>query len=84
METTTIILLCAFATLAGFVDAIVGGGGLIQTPAALIMLPNLPVSTVIGSLKIKNYKCWRRSLGKQSECISSILSSHWRLRVINC
>jgi len=55
METTTIILLCAFATLAGFVDAIVGGGGLIQTPAALIMLPNLPVSTVIGSLKIPSF-----------------------------
>jgi uncharacterized membrane protein YfcA len=47
--------MCAFATLAGFVDAIVGGGGLIQTPAALIMLPNLPVSTVIGSLKIPSF-----------------------------
>jgi uncharacterized membrane protein YfcA len=30
---------------AGFIDAIVGGG-LIQTPAGLILLPNLPVSTV--------------------------------------
>jgi uncharacterized membrane protein YfcA len=49
METYIIILLCCFA---GFIDAIVGGGGLIQTPAGLILLPNLPVSTVIGTLKI--------------------------------
>lgn len=40
------------AFFAGFVDAIVGGGGLIQTPVALILLPNLAVSTLIGSLKI--------------------------------
>lgn len=52
---TTLILLCLFATLAGFVDAIVGGGGLIQTPASLIILPNLPVATVIGSLKIPSF-----------------------------
>jgi uncharacterized membrane protein YfcA len=48
---TYIILLCAAAFAAGFIDAIVGGGGLIQTPAGLILLPNLPVSTVIGTLK---------------------------------
>jgi len=40
----------AFA--AGFVDAIVGGGGLIQTPAGLVLLPQYPVATVIGTLKI--------------------------------
>lgn len=50
--TTEIILLCLFAFAAGFIDAIVGGGGLVQTPAALILLPQLPVSTVIGTLKI--------------------------------
>jgi len=52
METYLLILLCIAAFFAGFVDAIVGGGGLIQTPVALIALPNLAVSTVIGSLKI--------------------------------
>lgn len=46
------IALCIFAFLAGFVDAIVGGGGLIQTPAALVLLPQLPVATVMGTLKI--------------------------------
>jgi uncharacterized membrane protein YfcA len=52
MESYIIILLCVAAFAAGFIDAIVGGGGLIQTPAGLILLPNLPVATVIGTLKI--------------------------------
>ncbi|HRM12207.1 MAG TPA: TSUP family transporter [Flavobacterium sp.] len=52
METYVLVLLCAAAFAAGFIDAIVGGGGLIQTPMGLILLPNLPVSTVIGTLKI--------------------------------
>lgn len=55
METYIIILLCIAAFLAGFVDAIVGGGGLIQTPVALILLPNLAVASVIGSLKIPSF-----------------------------
>ena len=52
MEKYVLVLLCAAAFAAGFIDAIVGGGGLIQTPMGLILLPNLPVSTVIGTLKI--------------------------------
>ena len=50
--TTELILLCLAAFAAGFIDAIVGGGGLVQTPAGLVLLPLLPVSTVIGTLKI--------------------------------
>lgn len=52
METYILVLLCLAAFAAGFIDAIVGGGGLIQTPMGLILLPNLPVSTVIGTLKV--------------------------------
>jgi uncharacterized protein len=52
METYIIILLCIASFFAGFVDAIVGGGGLIQTPVALILLPTIPVSSLLGSLKI--------------------------------
>ena len=51
----TLILLCIIAFVAGFVDAIVGGGGLIQTPAGLILLPNESVASVIGSLKIPSF-----------------------------
>lgn len=52
METYIIILLCIASFFAGFVDAIVGGGGLIQSPVALILLPNYAVSSIMGSLKI--------------------------------
>jgi uncharacterized protein len=50
--TFELILLCIAAFLAGLVDAVAGGGGLIQTPAALILLPQYSIATVIGSLKI--------------------------------
>jgi uncharacterized membrane protein YfcA len=50
--TTEIIILCVAAFMAGFTDAISGGGGLIQVPAALILLPQYPAVTVIGSLKL--------------------------------
>lgn len=52
MENYVLIILCLAAFTAGFIDAIVGGGGLIQTPMGLILLPNLPVATVIGTLKV--------------------------------
>jgi uncharacterized membrane protein YfcA len=55
MELYIIMLLCLAAFFAGFVDAVVGGGGLIQTPVALVLLPHLTVSTVIGSLKIPSF-----------------------------
>ncbi|MBC7720553.1 MAG: TSUP family transporter [Pedobacter sp.] len=55
MLTSTIIILCIVAFIAGFVDAIVGGGGLIQTPTSILLLPQFPVATVIGSLKIPSF-----------------------------
>ncbi|CAN5593874.1 TSUP family transporter [soil metagenome] len=47
-----IIILCIAAFAAGFIDAIVGGGGLIQTPATLVVLSRYPVATLLGTTKI--------------------------------
>lgn len=47
-----IFYLCFFAFLAGFIDAIVGGGGLIQTPAMLILLPQVPIASLLGTGKL--------------------------------
>jgi uncharacterized membrane protein YfcA len=47
-----LILLCLVAFAAGFIDAIVGGGGLLQTPATLLILPHYPVATLLGTVKI--------------------------------
>lgn len=45
-------ILCFFAFLAGLIDSIAGGGGLIQLPALFIFLPNLPVATLFGTNKL--------------------------------
>lgn len=50
-----IIILCIAAFAAGFIDAIVGGGGLVQTPAVLVTLPHYPVATLLGTTKIPSF-----------------------------
>lgn len=47
-----VLLLLVFAFFAGLVDAIVGGGGLIQIPALLILRPDLPIATLFGTNKV--------------------------------
>jgi uncharacterized membrane protein YfcA len=70
-------LLCLAAFFAGFVDAIVGGGGLIQTPIALILLPNLAVSSVIGSLKIPSFS----GTALAARQYVRVVKVHWNLLV---
>jgi len=50
-----ILLLCIVAFAAGFVDAIVGGGGLIQTPASIMVLNAFPVVNAIATVKIPSF-----------------------------
>ena len=44
--------LCVLAFFAGLVDSVIVGGGLIQVPALLVMLPGVPVATIFGTNKI--------------------------------
>ncbi|MBB6611455.1 TSUP family transporter [Pontibacter sp. Tf4] len=46
-----IFYLCLFAFMAGFIDSVVGGGGLIQLPALLVFLPSVPLPTAFGTGK---------------------------------
>ena len=48
---TLVLLLCASSLVAGFVDAVVGGGGLIQIPVLLILMPGTSVATILGTNK---------------------------------
>jgi uncharacterized protein len=50
--TITLLSLVVLSFIAGFIDAVVGGGGLIQLPAVLINFPNMPLATVFGTNKI--------------------------------
>lgn len=52
VEVEQVLLLCAFAFLAGGLDAVVGGGGLVQLPALLVVLPQAPVVALLGTNKL--------------------------------
>nr|WP_180218050.1 TSUP family transporter [Streptomyces albus] len=43
--------MCVAAALAGWIDAVVGGGGLLQLPALLIAFPHLPPAYALGTNK---------------------------------
>jgi uncharacterized membrane protein YfcA len=80
VELHLLLLLCVLSFAAGFVDAIAGGGGLIQTPAALVLLPSFPVASVIGSLKIPSFS---------GTCLAVIqylkkVELNWKVVVISC
>ncbi len=47
-----LLILGLFAFFAGFIDAVVGGGGLIQLPALLIQFPQTTIATLFGTNKI--------------------------------
>ncbi|MEU7032855.1 TSUP family transporter [Streptomyces sp. NPDC046237] len=48
---TTIVLLCVAALVAGWIDAVVGGGGLLLLPALLLGLPHASPGQVLGTNK---------------------------------
>lgn len=52
MSTTDVLLLCLAAFAAGGLDAVVGGGGLLQLPALLLLLPHTPVVQLLGTNKL--------------------------------
>jgi uncharacterized protein len=51
-EPTTLVLLALAALAAGFVDAVVGGGGLIQLPALVLGLPGASPVQVLATNKL--------------------------------
>ena len=52
ISTLTLVFILVAAFAAGFVDAIAGGGGLIQLPALLISFPDREVAEVAGTNKL--------------------------------
>jgi uncharacterized membrane protein YfcA len=53
-STTTLVLLALAGLAAGFVDAVVGGGGLVQLPALLIGLPSASPVQVLATNKLSS------------------------------
>ncbi len=50
-----IIIVCCFAFCAGLVDALVGGGGLIQLPAMFIFFPELTLAQTLATNKTAGF-----------------------------
>ncbi len=48
----TIVIFAVVYFVAGFIDAVVGGGGLLTIPTLLVSLPNQPLPTLFGTNKI--------------------------------
>lgn len=66
MVSYDIIILCLASFGAGFVDSVVGGGGLVQLPALMMVLPQYPVVTLLGTNKLVSvtgtgFSAWRFS-----------------------
>ncbi|MEV0326723.1 TSUP family transporter [Micromonospora echinospora] len=52
MDALSLTTLLTVAALAGWVDAVVGGGGLLLLPALLVAAPGVPVATALGTNKL--------------------------------
>jgi uncharacterized membrane protein YfcA len=53
-EWYVIVLLCAVAAIAGWVDAVSGGGGLLQLPALLLVVPADKPALALGTNKLSS------------------------------
>ncbi|PRX90024.1 TSUP family transporter [Allonocardiopsis opalescens] len=52
MDLEQVLILVSAALAAGWIDAVVGGGGLLLLPALMVTAPGLPVATVLGTNKL--------------------------------
>jgi len=53
-ELGDVLLLCLAAAFAGWFDAVVGGGGLVQLPALLLLLPGASPAQVLATNKLSS------------------------------
>jgi uncharacterized membrane protein YfcA len=80
-DPTTLVVLAAVAFVAGFIDAIAGGGGLLTTPA--LMTAGLPPHLVLGTNKLSStfgsamasYTFFRRKLFHPKEWVHALIGT---------
>jgi uncharacterized protein len=53
-DAEVVLLLCLAALVAGWVDAVVGGGGLVQIPALLVLLPGATPPQILATNKLSS------------------------------
>ncbi len=52
LHVVDVLQLIPVAVAAGWIDAVVGGGGLLSIPALLVVLPSVPTATLLGTNKL--------------------------------
>lgn len=75
------VIVCFLVFIAGFVDAIAGGGGLITLPA--YMMAGLPAHTAIGTNKLSSamgtsvasYHYWEKGFMKWKLCVPAVIGA---------
>ena len=65
LSAEVILFLVLASLVAGFVDAVVGGGGLVQLPALLVGLPGASVVQIAATNKLASF-CGRRSARRRT------------------
>ena len=76
-----LFLLGLAAFVAGLVDAMIGGGGLIQTPAALLTFPQAPVADVLGTTKLPSFSGTALAAWRYNKHRIAILPDTWWMLV---
>lgn len=76
VDLSWVALLLAAAMAAGWFDAVVGGGGLIQLPALMLACPGLPPAAVIGTDKLAS------TIGTTSAAVRFARRSRPELRLV--
>jgi uncharacterized membrane protein YfcA len=66
---TFILLACPVAFCAGLIDAIAGGGGLVQVPGLLLLFPQIPIVNLLGTNKL-------------AACCGTVMSSFHYVRTL--
>ena len=76
MDLLAYIIICPLVFLAGFVDAVAGGGGLISLPAYIIA--GIPVHNSIATNKLSSCMGTLLTTGNSQKTGSSRGSPHWQ------
>jgi uncharacterized membrane protein YfcA len=77
---TELLPLLGFAFLAGFIDSVAGGGGLVQVPALFVLMPTVPAATLLGTNKFASI--WGTSFATYQ--YSRQVPMEWRATLPTC
>jgi uncharacterized membrane protein YfcA len=66
----TAALACLAALVAGFVDAVAGGGGLVQLPALLVLYPHAEPEDLFGTNKVASFSGTATALARYARAVT--------------